>query len=102
MASKSKVFLNLFFVERTDNGGGFGEYENFVICCSDENIARSTHPDGEYEWYKPETYKAKKLSDPCGIRWVKPDKIDELKVTFLGQASPDIKPGVITAFNHGD
>ena len=91
--SKSKVFMNLYLVERLD-AGGYDSYSEFVICCANDDFARNTHPDEGYEWYKSERYMPRYNS------WVQVDAIDTLKVTLLGQASPDLEPGVIISSFH--
>lgn len=72
--------MNIYHVERTDGGGGYDTFSDFVVVAKDEHDARSTNPalwgnmediTDDYD----ETY-----SD-----WVKYSKT---KATLIGKAEP--------------
>ena len=87
----------------------YDTYDSAIVCAENEEEARKIHPapyvthyrDGV--WYgtysRPpfEEYEQDYLSN-----WVNFDQIDKIKVEYIGEASKDLKKGVILAsFNAG-
>ena len=83
--------MKLYLVERS--GVDWDEYDGFVICCENEEIARNTHPEGVL------------LKDVDKLRrgsWVSKDEVHKLDVTYLGEACPELEEGVVfTSYNNG-
>ena len=77
---------NLPFVSRPWRVSG-----SFVIICASEQIARNTGPTGIYKWWEKEDFNDK------WSRWIQPKDIDNLAVTFLGVADPELEEGVVCA-----
>jgi len=72
--------MNIYHVERTDSGGGYDTYSDFVIIAKDEEQARRTNPS---ESGKEVTEKISYYDE-----WV---KYSQTKATLLGKASDDWK-----------
>ena len=85
---------------------GYDTYDSFVAVAESEEDARSMHPSefvthikdgkwmgtytegGEYEYYS--------------LDWPQYDKVSEIQVKYIGEASNDMKIGVVCAsFNAG-
>lgn len=80
--------LYLWKIERTDNWG-YDEYSDAVVVARTEADARMIHPGGEerdWEWTSS---------------W--PVKPEELKVTKVGTAAPELTAGtvVVASFHAG-
>ena len=73
--------MKLYFVKRNDMDYCRGEHESFIVACENENEARKTHPDDSEKWQN--------------YNWIEQDQIHTLEVTCLGQASPNLKKGVV-------
>lgn len=82
--------LKLFLISQTVNNG-YDTYDSAVVCAPDEESARLTHPanyvkdwDGSNEAY----------SAWCAV--------EDVQARYIGEAAPDMKPGVVCAsFNAG-
>ncbi len=89
----SETTLKLYFVKTVnvdfDFGLSWGDYYQFVICCESKEIARNTHPNGEYKWFERDGYHEKTNG------WIHSKDINKLGVVFLGTADPAILKGVI-------
>ncbi len=87
--------LYLWLVSRARHT--YDEYDAFVCCASTEREARLIHPHGEhgYDWDGEE------WSGTGSTSW--PDRPEDLRVTFVGTAAPDIAAGtvVIASYNAG-
>ena len=87
--------LKLFHVSTAENLG-YDSYSDFIICCESEEVARNTQPGNIYKWWKDESYM------PAHDSWVKPKKVKDLEVAFLGIANPQVEEGVLcSSFNAG-
>lgn len=86
--------LNLYLVEWKD-GGGYDQYDLFVVCCATEEEARNTKPGGRHintGWKEDNIFND----------WIKHSKKDELEITLLGSAKPDLPAGIVCAsYHHG-
>ena len=71
--------------------GGYDTYSEFVVCAENEDEARDTHPEG---------YKMSEGRDFCEWSWVSKTKLNDLDVTYLGDAAKGIEKGVIVASYH--
>jgi len=69
--------MKIFKVERPEDDWGYNEYDGFVVIAENEAEARNTQPSSLQEQWP-----------------VSPNK---LIVTEIGEANPDVKPGVILA-----
>lgn len=80
--------MNLYLV-KLPGSHSYDEYDSFVCCAENENLARRIHPDNDESAWDDYT-------------WVKQSETDKLKVTYLGVAEKGIQKGVICAsFNAG-
>lgn len=84
--------LKLYLVQREDDVD-YDEYSECVVCAADEQAARDTHPRpqrmvGPSNWADED--------DEFGT-WVKFDNRHLLKVTYLGEAKPDLAAGVVSS-----
>lgn len=97
MTSETEINIPLkLFLVNCPTDLGYDTYDMFVICCENENIARKTEPTGEYEWWKNPQYQQKYFS------WIKETEINNLEVTYLGDADKSIKKGIIcNSYNVG-
>ena len=87
----------------------YDTYDSVIVCAENEEEARKIHPahyvthyrDGA--WYG--TYSRppfEEYEEGYSSNWVNFDQIDKIKVEYIGEASKDIKKGVILAsFNAG-
>lgn len=90
---RKKNEMQLFLVA-TDEYLGWDTYDSFVICCENEYVARNSHPqNGQYKWWTTKNMVHNKS-------WVPPEKVEELKVVFLGEAADSIKKGIICSSFH--
>ena len=109
MAGKAVVFMNLYRVSINSECGqhlSYDSYDEFVICCESDEVARCTHPgyspEDAYEWWESDQYKHERGRPTQDTEWIRPDTRDKLTVVFLGQADPSIEKGVIcSSFNAG-
>lgn len=71
----------------------YDTYDSFVICCESEEDARLTHPRG-HRW------DGASWGIHDGHSWTpSPEKVI---VKYLGEASPDLAPGIVVdSFNAG-
>lgn len=75
-----------------DQNRGYDTYDSIVVCAESEEEARNIHPRGEwrnsiYSMFRDDSW----AFDP-----------KDVKVKFLGEASPTIEKGIIiTSFNAG-
>lgn len=82
--------MNIYKVERPDDGWGYDEYDSFVVIANDESEARNTHPSGGG------------VDTDTFSRGNWPVKLADLVVTLIGVANPEVNPGVVVAsFNAG-
>jgi hypothetical protein len=78
----------LWLIERTDKWG-YDDYDMAVVCAETEENAKLTHPDGESEVIRDDSYDS----------WA---KYEEIKVSYLGEADESVGIGVVCAsFNAG-
>lgn len=83
--------MKLYLIEQNENVN-YDTYDSAVVAAPDEHTARHTHPNG-YDMNADEW--TRRYSSWCSS----PDKV---KVTFIGEAMPDVVRGVICAsFNAG-
>ena len=82
--------MKLWKISQTKNSD-YDTYDSAVVAAETEEAARLTHPGGETDgWWTSRWY----LS--C---WAEPQ---EVLVSYIGEAAPNTKPGVIvTSFNAG-
>lgn len=65
---------------------GYDTYDSAVVCADNEEEARSIHPSDYATKYT----------------WIESDKINEIRVEYLGEADENLKKGVIlSSFNAG-
>lgn len=72
--------MNIYLVERPGQED-YDQYQRFVVCADSETEARQTDASGDGTHHTDEFF------------WVK--DIKNLKITYLGKADGNIKPGVI-------
>lgn len=81
--------LKLFLVSR-DDVIGYDTYESFVVCASDIEEARNTHPSWGWE-------EDRKMCYPV---WC--DDMKHLSVKYLGLATGSLEKGIVcTSFKNG-
>jgi len=91
--------LNIYLVKRREGSCGWEEYEAFVCVAENEEEARKFCPQKEAAW-----------NDELGIfvladsvfeaqEW--PVTIQELKVTYLGQAQEGRESGIVLSSFYG-
>ncbi len=92
--------MNLYHVEADDSllHSEWDIFSDFVVCCETEQIARETHPSCE-------AFSLKDWNDDRNGRyfdgWVSKKDINKLTVTFLANATTDVKErGVICSSFH--
>jgi hypothetical protein len=86
--------MNLYLLERKDDGG-YDTYDSCVVVAENEENARLIHPcNNDYKWYNNE--------------WVRDNWIDrtwtdpvELIVKELGIANSDVSGVICASFNAG-
>ena len=79
----AKPVLKLFKISQNSNTD-YDTYDSAIVAAYDEEEARNTHPDGDWE---------------CNYTWSEPD---EVSVKYIGIATEDIEAGVVLAsFNAG-
>lgn len=75
--------LKLYLISQNANSD-YDTYDSAVVAAYDEEEARNTHPDGDWEY---------------NYSWAEPE---EVSVKYIGIATTDIEPGVVLAsFNAG-
>lgn len=83
--------MKIYHVKRTDGGGGYDTYSDFVVVAKDEHEARSTSPS---EWDKtPITDDYENIYG----EWV---KYSDTEATLIGTAKPEQPLGVVCASFH--
>lgn len=83
--------MNLYLISQTANTG-YDTYDSAVVCAANPHDAQHTHPDKRSVWNADASF------DWCSD-WALPSLV---KVTLIGTALPDAKPGVICAsYNAG-
>lgn len=77
--------MKLFLLTQPKTSG-YDTYRSAVVCAASPELARQIHPSGNNTPWNLET-------------WCSPEKVT---VIYLGEAAPDLTPGVICAsFNAG-
>lgn len=79
--------MKLFLIEPCGELYEFDRYIAAVVVARDEDAARRMHPDGLTPWNR-RTAGTPKWSG----EWSKPK---DVVVTYLGEADPSVKPGVV-------
>lgn len=74
--------MNIYLVERTDDGGGYDTFSDFVCLAESEEEARKIHP--ENQWGYGQTIVDD--HDEIAGTWV---KYSETKATLVGTVSED-------------
>lgn len=82
--------MKIYHVERTDEGGGYDTFSDFVVVAQDEHEARSTNP-----WGNPEPI-TEDYDDGYG-EWV---KYSLTKATLIGEALPEQEAGIVCSSFH--
>jgi hypothetical protein len=81
------------YLLKQDTNNDYDTYDSCVVCAKDEDAARHIHPDWEFQKGK-EWWKEKRAYD-----WA---LIDDVQVTYIGEAAEYVGPGVVCAsFNAG-
>jgi len=83
--------MKLFLISQDENDD-YDTYDSAVVCAADERGAKLIHPDGcgedLSEWEKS-----------WGTWASTPDNVS---AQYVGEAAPDVKPGVVcSSFNAG-
>jgi len=83
--------MNLYLIRR-DGPTGWDEYEGAVVVAKDKAEACRIHPGGFSRFEDND--------DILMSGWV---PIEEINVTYIGKASPDLKPGeiILSSFHAG-
>lgn len=81
--------MKIFLVEQCEVSG-YDNYDEFVIICDDEEEAKHTSPYGNIITEKTGDYDT----------WVGIDKIDKVKVTYLGEAKEGSIKGIVCSSFH--
>lgn len=82
--------MNIYLLERTDNGG-YDSFDAIVVIAHTDNDAKSIHPYGDA---------FEEGTDDYFESWVK--RLNQIKCTKIGVADKDQKRGVVLAsFNAG-
>jgi len=80
--------MKLFSVYQGQNND-YDTFSDFVVCAPDEDTARDTSPDGSMmDWSNVGKYSSWALTR-SGV-----------EVQYLGEASPDLKAGIICSSFH--
>ncbi|ADV46459.1 hypothetical protein [Nitratifractor salsuginis] len=95
--------MNIYLLSQDENTG-YDTYDSMVVYAEDEDQARKISPDGAYAWvnngwcFLPHKQKCAEPEERGD--WA--NKLENIKVKFLGTTDRDVKPGVICAsFNAG-
>lgn len=98
--------MNIYLVTQ-DVNSGYDTYDSMIVVAPDEDTARRTYPSDHVGHYWNEARGCWGFDCVDGS-WAPDDRysawapIHELEVTLIGVASPDMKPGVVSAsFNAG-
>lgn len=85
-----------------DANSGYDTFSDAIVAAETEELAKSTHPDGSYQWIgsawqatRPDgtTY----IDDMRYSAWVKADQVE---VEYIGEAKGGTPAGVICASFH--
>ncbi len=87
------ITLKLYLVEPPVEYMDHGSCIEFVICAENEEEARNTHPNG---YRMDEVYRQ---YGNTAYGWVPYNKLNELEITYLGDAKPGLEKGIIIASN---
>lgn len=100
--------MKLYLVSQNLNSG-YDTYSDMVVCAQFEGAARRIHPSPyvthfrEGKWYGtssiPPNREYETENDEYGS-WIKFSDIDKLEVKYLGEASDDVKIGVVLSSFH--
>ena len=94
------------YLLKQDLNNGYDTYDSVVVIAENENEARKIHPsefvthikDGNWMG----TYAKGGEYENNGYDWVDLDQIDQIKVTYIGEATDEQEKGVLLAsFNAG-
>jgi hypothetical protein len=95
--------LSLYLISQNVNND-WDTYDSAVVAARDEDDAKHINPDGYMEegWWKndDQPYEFTSWSKPRAfLGWCHPE---DVKVEYIGKASPDIARGVVcSSFNAG-
>lgn len=80
--------MNIYHVERTDGGGSYDTFSDFVCVAKSENQARKIHPKNS------RGYSEKVVDENIDIydTWV---KLSNTKATLIGVANPKYTKNII-------
>lgn len=98
MGSDQKIIMKLFLL--TVANKGYDTYDSCVVCAETEYQARRIHPksiDGDVYWSQlhgdDNHFKGR-------FGWI--SDVNDINVTYLGEAAPNMTAGVVCAsFNPG-
>ena len=90
---------------------GCDTYNSAIVCAKNEEQARKIYPDSfitynnKNQWYLTYPKKSKPSIHGyiyTGDCWVNAEQLDKIKVEYIGEASKNLKKGLILAsFNAG-
>lgn len=87
--------MKLFLLEKKE--ADYQSYVFSIVCAPDEATARKIHPDEDVKDDWPE------IASPDHTYaidcWTSPERV---QVTYLGEADPSIKAGIIRSGHNGD
>ena len=101
----NKTTMKLYLVSQIENNS-YDTYDSFVVVAASQEEARNTHPGDQLAW-APDERITKQAQVNASVLWCdtystwasSPDKVE---VKYIGDATPDMKPGIICAsFNAG-
>ena len=85
MTGKTAGALKIYLIEAPDWFGDYGTYAKAIVVASSPSHARSIHPSGDDDAWSWAT------------SW---PSMEDVKVTFVGDALPGAKPSVLVAHQH--
>jgi hypothetical protein len=87
---------------------GYDTYDSCVVCAENEEKARLIHPSefvthhDDENWYGTYTKGGEYIIEDYHPSWVERDRVNEIKVEYIGEAKEGMEEGVVVAsFNAG-
>lgn len=83
----------------------YDTYDSAIVCAENEEEARTIHPSLFVTHYRDGLWYGTRSREPFGEyenendgdTWVRPDQLDQIKVEYIGEASKELKKGVVLA-----
>lgn len=84
----------------------YDTYDSLIVCAESEEDARTISPSGNNlkgdKWFGNYTRPPYEEYETDDGSWVNADQVDQVKVEYIGEASKELKKGVVLAsFNAG-